>query len=91
MKLAHDILNAMLTTSHHSGEAPTGVGKSLAAAVPAAVMAALRNERTIIATESLSLQAQLVDKDLPVVVEAVFDVLGRRPKFSLLKGWSNYV
>ena len=89
--LAHDILNAMLTTSHHAGAAPTGVGKSLAGAIPAAMLAALRDERTIIATESLSLQAQLVDKDLPVVVEAVFDVLGRRPKFALLKGWSNYV
>lgn len=91
MKLAHDILNAMLATSHHAGAAPTGVGKSLAGGVPAAMLAALRDERTIIATESLSLQAQLVDKDLPVVVEAVFDVLGRRPKFALLKGWSNYV
>ncbi len=81
----------MLTTSHHAGEAPTGVGKSLAAGVPAAIMAALRQERTIIATESLSLQSQLVNKDLPVVVDAVSDVLGRRPKFALLKGWSNYV
>jgi ATP-dependent DNA helicase DinG len=89
--LAHDILDGMISKTHHSGEAPTGVGKSLAAAAPAAIMAALRQERTIIATESLSLQAQLVDKDLPVVVEAVFDVMGRRPKFALLKGWSNYV
>lgn len=91
VKLAHDILDAMLTTSHHASEAPTGVGKSLAAAVPAAMLAALRDEWTLIATESLSLQAQLVDKDLPVVTEAVFDTLGRRPKFALLKGWSNYV
>ncbi len=89
--LAHDILAAMLTTSHHAAAAPTGVGKSLAAGVPAAILAALRQERTIIATESLSLQSQLVDKDLPVVVQAVFDVVGRRPKFALLKGWSNYV
>jgi ATP-dependent DNA helicase DinG len=91
VKLAQDILDAMLSKTHNAAEAPTGVGKSLAGAIPAAMLAALRQERTVIATESLSLQAQLVDKDLPVVVEAVFDVMGRRPSFALLKGWSNYV
>jgi ATP-dependent DNA helicase DinG len=91
VKLSHDILDAMISKTHNAGQGPTGVGKSMAYLVPAALLAALRDERTVIATESLNLQSQLVDKDLPVVVEAVFDVIGKRPRFSVLKGWSNYV
>lgn len=89
--LAHDTLSAMLVAGQAAGAAPTGVGKSLAYAVPAALLAANRHERTVIATESLNLQSQLVDKDLPVVVEAVERVTGHRPRFALLKGWANYV
>ncbi len=64
---------------------------SIAYSIPAALLAAKRLERTVIATESLNLQSQLVEKDLPVVVEAIERVTGTRPRFALLKGWSNYV
>jgi ATP-dependent DNA helicase DinG len=89
--LAHDALTAMLVAGQAAGAAPTGVGKSLAYSIPAALLAAKRHERTVIATESLNLQSQLVEKDLPVVVEAVERVTGSRPQFALLKGWANYV
>ena len=74
-----------------AGRAPTGTGKSLAYLTPAMMMAATRGERTVISTESLSLQAQIIDKDAPVVAEAVHRVTGRRPSFAVLKGWGNYV
>ena len=64
---------------------------SIAYSIPAALLAAKRGERTVVATESLNLQSQLVDKDLPVVVEAIEQVTGKRPQFSVLKGWANYV
>jgi ATP-dependent DNA helicase DinG len=78
---------------------------SLAYLVPAALLAAESlshtdertngrsdgTARTLIVTESLALQSQLVDKDLPVVVDAVELVRGVRPTFALMKGWSNYV
>jgi len=91
VKLAHDILDAMLSHSHSASQGPTGVGKSMAYLVPAAMLAAKSQKRTVIATESLNLQGQLVEKDLPVVVDAIEQVIGIRPTFSVLKGWANYV
>lgn len=75
---------------HVSAEAPTGTGKSLAGVVPAAV-AALRGERTVISTESLALQAQIMDKDAPLVMDCVEALTGVRPTYAVHKGWSNYV
>ena len=89
--LAHDVMEAFLSRGQAAGAAPTGVGKSLAYSLPAAVASALLDERTVISTESLNLQSQLVDKDLPVVVQAVEEVTGHEVSFALLKGWSNYV
>jgi ATP-dependent DNA helicase DinG len=76
---------------HMAAEAPTGSGKSFAAGVPAMLRAVLHGERTAISTETLGLQSQLIDKDLPIVARAVADVTGRKPTFAVLKGWSNYV
>lgn len=64
---------------------------SLAYLVPAALSAAETERRTVVSTESLSLQAQLIDKDAPVVAQAVKATTGRDVKFAVLKGWSNYV
>ena len=48
-------------------QAGTGTGKSLAYLVPAARHAMVTDEPVVIATATLALQRQLVDKDLPVV------------------------
>ncbi|WP_460866788.1 ATP-dependent DNA helicase [Nocardioides pakistanensis] len=97
--LMADIVKAMGVT-HRSGgadggqltgEAPTGVGKSFSYLVPAAVAAALHEERTVVSTEMISLQTQIIDKDAPVVVDAVRKVTGKDVEVALLKGWSNYV
>src|SRR5207237_365969 len=67
-------------------EAGTGVGKSMAYAVPAIASAAL-GERVIISTHTLPLQDQLVRKDLPALQLALAtDVSG-----AVLKGRSNYL
>lgn len=71
------------------GQAPTGIGKTLSQLAPAAV-AALAGRRTVISTESLSLQAQLLDKDGPVVLDACQQVTGVRPTLAVLKGWGNF-
>lgn len=90
--LSHDILDAMLDDGGQvAGSAPTGVGKSLAYSAPAVLMAATAAQRTVISTESLALQAQIVDKDLPVIVEAARKQTGVAPQVAVLKGWSNYV
>ena len=71
-------------------EAGTGVGKSFAYLVPAIEWAMKNKERTIVSTATITLQEQLVAKDLPLLAEAL--VQGERvPTFALLKGWRNYL
>lgn len=69
-------------------EAGTGVGKSLGYLVPALRWAALNNERTIVSTNTINLQEQLVGKDLPFLERALGD---QKVRFALLKGWRNYL
>src|SRR5436853_7591834 len=69
-------------------EAGTGVGKSLGYLVPALRWAAANNERTVVSTNTINLQEQLVGKDLPFLAEALSD---QRVRFALLKGWRNYL
>ncbi len=71
-------------------EAGTGVGKSFAYLVPAIEWARVNEERTIVSTNTINLQEQLVGKDLPMLAGAAFDE-GHEPTFALLKGWRNYL
>ena len=78
-------------TLEHGGvlmaEAPTGVGKSLAYLLPAALHAAATGERVVVATCTRSLQDQLYERDLPAVLSALDVKLG----VALLKGKANYL
>src|SRR5213075_728641 len=69
-------------------EAGTGIGKSLAYLLPALRWAARNKERTIVSTNTINLQEQLVGKDLPFLVRALDD---QPVRFALLKGWRNYL
>ena len=68
-------------------QAGTGTGKSLAYLVPALA----HGDRVVVATATLALQRQLVERDLPRTVDALQPLLRRRPQFAMLKGRSNYV
>jgi ATP-dependent DNA helicase DinG len=69
-------------------EAGTGVGKSMGYLVPALRWAAANGERTIVSTNTINLQEQLVGKDLPFLAESLTD---QKVRFALLKGWRNYL
>ncbi|MEO8192244.1 MAG: helicase C-terminal domain-containing protein [Gemmatimonadales bacterium] len=70
-------------------EAGTGVGKSLGYLLPALRWAALHGEPTVVSTNTINLQEQLVRKDLPFLADALRD---EQPvRFALLKGWRNYL
>ncbi|MDA1081217.1 MAG: helicase [Gemmatimonadetes bacterium] len=69
-------------------EAGTGVGKSLGYLVPALRWAAANGERTVVSTNTITLQEQLVGKDLPFLADALDD---QPVRFALLKGWRNYL
>ena len=98
LALAQDIAEAMSLIGngesgrgHVSGEAGVGIGKSFAGLSNAAVRAVKYGERTIFSTKSLGLQAQIVDKDAPVVSQAAERVLGKGFTTAVLKGWANSV
>lgn len=69
-------------------EAGTGVGKSLGYLVPALRWAGANRERTVVSTNTINLQEQLVGKDLPFLARAIDD---QPVRFALLKGWRNYL
>ena len=69
-------------------EAGTGIGKSLGYLVPALRWAAANGERTVVSTNTINLQEQLVGKDLPFLARALDD---QPVRFALLKGWRNYL
>ena len=71
-------------------QAGTGVGKSLAYLIPAA-LAAASGKRVVIATATLALQDQLVGKDLPLVAAGMAQRLGRPVRWEVLKGRNNYL
>ena len=69
-------------------EAGTGIGKSLGYLVPALRWAHANGERTVVSTNTINLQEQLVGKDLPFLERALAD---QKVRFALLKGWRNYL
>ncbi|MFI5363018.1 MAG: ATP-dependent DNA helicase, partial [Elusimicrobiota bacterium] len=71
-------------------EAGTGVGKSLAYLLPAALWAVRGARRVIVSTHTRALQEQLINGDLPVVAR-VLGELGLPLKYSMLMGADNYL
>ena len=71
------------------GSAP-GVGKTFAMLAEGRRRAG-NGERVVVATATLALQRQLVERDLPRTVDALHPLLRRRPEFAMLKGRSNYL
>ena len=74
-------------------EAGTGVGKSLAYLLPAALYAIANGKRVVISTNTINLQEQLLKKDVPILVEALKSVEGGGEglRFTPLKGRANYL
>lgn len=75
-------------------EAGTGVGKSLAYLLPAALYALANDKRVVISTNTINLQEQLIRKDLPMVKDALKAVdpdMAEALRFTQLKGRANYL
>ncbi|MEU5212943.1 ATP-dependent DNA helicase [Streptomyces sp. NPDC020742] len=85
--MAEAVAEAVDENSHLLVQAGTGTGKSLGYLVPALA----HGERVVVATATLALQRQLVERDLPRTVDALHPLLRRRPEFAMLKGRSNYL
>jgi ATP-dependent DNA helicase DinG len=85
--LAHDVALAYNQDGIALAEAGTGTGKSIAYLVPAVMWAVRNRERTVVSTNTINLQEQLVGKDLPFLRRA----LGVPFRFALVKGRHNYI
>jgi ATP-dependent DNA helicase DinG len=81
------VTNALSRGNHLLVEAGTGVGKSFAYLVPAALFAIQNNTRIIISTNTINLQDQLIKKDIPDLRAALNIDL----RASVLKGRANYL
>ena len=81
------VTNALSYGNHLMVEAGTGVGKSFAYLVPAALFALQNNTRVVVSTNTINLQDQLIQRDLPNLSQA----LDLDFRFAVLKGRSNYL
>ncbi|MBX3180524.1 MAG: DEAD/DEAH box helicase [Candidatus Hydrogenedentes bacterium] len=68
-------------------EAPTGVGKTFAYLLPAALWSRRNKERIVISTRTINLQEQIIDKDIPLIRKVINEPL----EACLVKGRGNYL
>ena len=87
IEMAEAVANALTDRHHLMVQAGTGTGKSLAYIVPALV----HGRKVLVATATLALQRQLVERDLPAVVPVLEKVLGREITYGIYKGVGNYI
>jgi ATP-dependent DNA helicase DinG len=86
-QMAAAVAGALDGKRHLVVEAGTGVGKSLAYLVPAALFALEHNRKAIISTHTINLQEQLLHKDIPIVR----GLMNQPFEATLLKGRQNYL
>ncbi|MBI3965016.1 MAG: DEAD/DEAH box helicase family protein, partial [Chloroflexi bacterium] len=87
LELLRAVANTFNTGGQLVAEAGTGTGKGLAYLIPALHFAAQNSERVVVSTNTIALQDQLYDKDIP-------DLRRLLPvdfKAALLKGRTNYL
>lgn len=87
VEMAAAVLDALNHSRHVMIEAGTGTGKSLAYLLPAMVWSAAHQERVVISTNTINLQQQLTDQEIPALAAA----LNLPIKAAVLKGRSNYL
>jgi Rad3-related DNA helicase/REP element-mobilizing transposase RayT len=87
LEMAAAVEDAFTKGHHLLVEAGTGVGKSFAYLLPAIDYAVKHKKRVVISTHTISLQEQLIDKDIPLLQSVYPD------EFTavLVKGRSNYL
>lgn len=91
IEMAEAIAQAIDSGEHLLVQAGAGTGKSLAYLVPAAVHAQATGKPVVIATATLALQGQIIDRDLPRLAASARPLLARPLTYGLVKGRRNYV
>ena len=87
IEMSGAIADALAAGSNLCVEAPTGVGKSFAYLIPLIYRSRSSGRPAIISTETINLQEQLIDKDIPLLRE----LTGVDFRAALAKGRHNYL
>jgi DNA polymerase-3 subunit epsilon/ATP-dependent DNA helicase DinG len=87
VEMLRSVVDALSNGRHLLVEAGTGTGKSMAYMIPAALWALQNNARVVVSTNTINLQDQLINKDIPDLCAAIDIDL----RFAVLKGRSNYI
>ncbi len=87
LDIAEAVADAFNESFHLLIEAGTGVGKSLGYLVPAALWALRNQDRVVISTNTINLQEQLLQHDIPLLEAA----LGTPLNTAMIKGRANYL
>jgi ATP-dependent DNA helicase DinG len=90
VQMACAIQKAFLKGGHLAVEAGTGVGKSFAYLAPAIELVLGRAGRVLVSTFTITLQEQLIGKDIPLLAESLSGVGGDFTSV-LAKGRGNYL
>jgi DNA polymerase-3 subunit epsilon/ATP-dependent DNA helicase DinG len=87
VEMTKAVAKALSEGRHLMVEAGTGTGKSMAYLLPSAYWAIKNDSRVLISTNTINLQDQLIQKDIPDLQAA----LGQKINASVLKGRNNYL
>lgn len=87
VEMLRAVTQALSQHRHLLVEAGTGTGKSMAYLIPAAIWAVQNNRRVVISTNTINLQDQLINKDIPDLRKA----LGINVQAAVIKGRGNYL
>ncbi len=87
VEMLRAVTEALSRGQHLMVEAGTGVGKSFAYLIPAALFAIRNNTQVVVSTNTINLQDQLIRKDIPDLAAA----LGLPLRAAVLKGRGNYL
>ncbi|MDR1187379.1 MAG: ATP-dependent DNA helicase, partial [Bifidobacteriaceae bacterium] len=90
-RMARAVWQALADQRHLLVQAGTGTGKSLAYLVPSLAYAMEEDAKVVVATATLALQRQIMERDLPLAIAAVKQKFARKPVGAVLKGRHNYV
>ena len=89
--MAAHVAQALELQRHLLVQAGTGTGKSLGYLVPALARVGESDQPIVVATATLALQAQIVNRDIPHLLEELEPRPESQAQVALLKGRNNYL
>ena len=94
MQMVGAVARAFNNSGHLMVEGGTGVGKTVAYLLPVIKFAMKNGTRVVVSTNTINLQEQLLQKDIPALVDALRksgEVKGEELRAVSLKGRANYL